>query len=676
MNMSKTIKGSRAGALPTAGGFKGSNAQRAAIKQLESQSLPSFKEITAAQRAAAGRSAAELIESQPQERMSEALGNMNVEGFGKLSTTQADRTRVGGGNIGGASFSAISEADPNYAGKTWGVGDYGTGSRLINLTSPETIWTTMLGSANQLKTNPIVFQKLEKQFKESMKAGNLTPELEAKINQNLRLFMGEDADIRDPKIWKELDTFEKRAMMADLMMGQGLPPKKGGVALGGEKSGKGVIFKPTETLIRETEPSLLHPEHGGEAPTFAIGPRLFTIEEEMSHRPDLHPGFPVLLHGKDLGKNVRPVPNEIALPDWHKRFITLNPDRKPGYYDLALGIKGEGLPSQIIDEAYLTHLQKEGHAEGGLISDTLKGMIQSPKAAEMLDLDLAKLALERRQGMMNGGTPRQPTHLETKNVPFEQFRHSIGMADGGDIQPMAEGGAVNMQDGGILQNAFRAFVPAQVRTFVGTLAGDESPITEKNFSADELEQMRKAIMSSRQDRTAMNARLHHEAIQKAPTANERRELFNRGPSKELDQTVGYQHYPGIPTGLRDDLSLSSDSAIRNTLGRFAYNKDANGNLIATDLYKFKDDLIGTARPSSDYADMGFMEKLLTLGKDTFTGAGIDTLPSRVGSAFLGNKPGRPVTVNLGKAPFAGGGVVHPSPEEMLIEMMERGYGRN
>lgn len=335
-----------------------------------------------------------------------------------------------------------------------------------------------------------------------------------------------------------------------------------------------------------------------------------------------------------------------------------------------------GVSPETARDMVMTGEARIGKKEGGLISDTLKGMVQSPKAAEMLDLDLAKLALERRQGMMNGGTPRQPTHLETKNVSFEQFRNSIGMGEGGDIQPMAEGGAVNMQDGGLLQNAFRAFVPAQVRTFVGTLAGDESPITEKNFSADELEQMRKAIMSSRQDRTAMNARLHHEAIQKAPTANERRELFNRGPSKELDQTVGYQHYPGIPTGLRDDLSLSSDSAIRNTLGRFAYNKDANGNLIATDLYKFKDDLIGTARPSSDYADMGFMGKLLTLGKDTFTGAGIDTLPSRVGSAYLGNKPGRPVTVNLGKAPFAGGGVVHPSPEEMLIEMMERGYGRN
>ena len=177
-----------------------SEATRLQIEKLDQETgaLPVEPKVTAAERAAAGRAAAKLIESQKQLPMSEALGNLNVEGFGRLSTTQADRTRVGGGNIGGAGFPAISEADPNYKGKSWGVMDYGTASRLTNLTSPETIWTTMLGSATQLKTNPVVFAKLEKQFKDSMKAGNLTPELEKKINQNLRLFMGEGANILRP----------------------------------------------------------------------------------------------------------------------------------------------------------------------------------------------------------------------------------------------------------------------------------------------------------------------------------------------------------------------------------------------------------------------------------------------------------------------------------------------
>jgi len=576
--MAKTTRGSRAGALPTAGGFKGSDAQRAAIQRLDSQPLPELGEIKSADRAAAGRAAAKLIESQPQERMSEALGNLNVEGFGKLSTTQADRTRVGGGNIGGAGFPAISEADPNYKGKSWGVMDYGTASRLTNLTSPETIWTTMLGSATQLKTNPVVFAKLEKQFKDAMKAGNLTPELETKINQNLRLFMGEDANIRDPKIWKDLDTFEKRSMMADLMMGQGLPPKKGGIALGGEKSGKGVIFKPTETLIRETEPSLLHPEHGGEAPTFSVGPRLFTMEKEVSYRPDLHPGFPTLIHGEDLGYNVRPVPNEIALPDWHKRFITLNPDRKPGYYDLALGIKGEGLPSQLIDEMYLKHLQKEGFADGGMVTsapeEAIKNTIRDPEAYRMLDMDLANLALMNQPQQMAGGgkvrimhgspvkikpTNERPLHVTTDSL-YATKRGSDKLGQLGlEGPPM-----VNRYD-----------IPEEK-----LLRMDETP-----YTAEQVNQMRRYW-----NRLPADTGMTGEEIYDLLSANK----------QPMDRLM-----PGIT----------------EAGGFWGYQRPATG----------------------------------TGGRDEWF------------------KITKPESLEVVKKH---GGAVHPSPEEMRIEMMERGYGRN
>lgn len=324
--------------------------------------------MSAVGRAAAGQAGAKLIKEQPEMRASEALGRLMEKGFKKTTTTQADRTRVGGGNIGGAAFSAISEADPAYAGKVWGVMDPGTASRLTNLTDPETAWTTMLGSSTQLKTNPIVFGKLRRAFLSAMKEGKLSPELAAKINHNLELTFGEGADIRDPKIWQQADTFEKRAALADLMMGQGVAPKKGGIALGGEKSGKGAIFKPTDILKAETEPSLMHPEHGGEAPTFAAGPRLFSLAGTHEQRPDLHPGFPTLLHGKDLGMNVKPTPTEVYLPEWHEAFKKANPTRKPGYYDLALGVKGKGLPSQALHEEYIRHLLREGFAEGGEVS--------------------------------------------------------------------------------------------------------------------------------------------------------------------------------------------------------------------------------------------------------------------------------------------------------------------
>jgi len=334
-------------------------------------------EYSATDRARAGIEAAEMIKQQEQVKASEALGQLMEKGIKKVSTTQSDRTRVGGGNIGGANFPAISLVDPEYAGKVWGVGDKPTAARLINLSSPETVWTTMLGSANQLKTNPIVFDRMKRKFLTEMKAGKLSSELESKINKNLELTFGEGASIRDPKIWKEADTFEKRSALADIMMGQGIPPSKGGVPLGGEKSGKGVIFKPSEILTKETEPSLLHSEHGGDVPTYALGPRLFSLGKETYYRPDLHPGFPQLIEGKDFGFNVKPTPTEVFLPDWHKRFKEKFPERKapPGYYDLSLGLKGEGLPNQELNDIFIRHLIREGFKKGGPVKKASGGEI-------------------------------------------------------------------------------------------------------------------------------------------------------------------------------------------------------------------------------------------------------------------------------------------------------------
>jgi hypothetical protein len=288
-----------------------------------------------------------------------------------------------------------------------------------------------------------------------------------------------------------------------------------------------------------------------------------------------------------------------------------------------------------------------GKAEGGMVEsppqEAIANTVQNPNAARMLNMDLANLALMQQ--------PQQPP------------------------QRMADGGVAKMQGGGFMSDVYKWAVPAHARTFVETLAGDQSPITEKNFSSSELEQMRDAIMRSRRDRQAGNQMTFHEQMGKATSDKELAEIMRRGAPTTIDQTVGYQHYPGSPTSLASDFDITSDAAIRNTLGRFAYEKDADGNLIATDMYKFRDDLSGKTRPSSDYANMSTGEKLWTLLKDS-GGKELTTLPSRIGSAFLGNKPGRPVTVNLGKAKFADGGQAKfPTPEEMLIELMERGYGR-
>jgi hypothetical protein len=332
--------------------------------------------VKAAERAAAGRKAADVNKATSPMKMSEALGNMNLEGKGKLRVTQSDRTRVGGGNIGGAHFSGLQQVDPYYENAAWGVGKKGTATGMINLSDPDTLWSTVLGSADQLKSNPLVFNKLRKGFTEAMKQGKLSDELAAKINHNLALKFGEGADIRDPKIWQYADTFDKRALLADQMLGQGANPKEGGIPLGGEKSGKGVIFRPSDILKQETEPALLHPEHGGTVPSFAVGPRLFSLSGEVKERPDLHPGFPFILQGEDKGVVFDPVEGTVAMPDFTNELLRKY-GKGPGFFEWTKGKKdkstGETLtPVQEITEEYLTHLQKAGKKEGGSVNKPKK----------------------------------------------------------------------------------------------------------------------------------------------------------------------------------------------------------------------------------------------------------------------------------------------------------------
>jgi len=312
-------------------------------------------------------------------------------------------------------------------------------------------------------------------------------------------------------------------------------------------------------------------------------------------------------------------------------------------------------PDTTMDE--LVHLYSQIRYEEGAFSDLTP--LQRANALDMIQTWADEYGIDRRefgmaaggqvQRMANGGTVKPPSHLENKSMSFDEYRRSIGMADGG-----------------ILNTVYNNVIPAHIRTYAETMLGNRSPITERNFSGSELDMMRDAIAASRRDRTATNSRLHQEQLDKAASTQERMALHGRGPSTQLDQTVGYQHYPNSgDQSVRDDNAIGYDAAVRNTLGRFAYTKDAAGNLIATDVYKFRDDLPGQTRPTSDYAAMTTMEKLKALYDDSDKEkSGWGTLLSRAGSAFIG-ADGRPVTVNLGKAPFAEGGAVTDTLDKMV-----------
>jgi len=190
-------------------------------------------------------------------------------------------------------------------------------------------------------------------------------------------------------------------------------------------------------------------------------------------------------------------------------------------------------------------------------------------------------------------------------------------------------------------------LPSQVRTFAETVAGNTDPITEKNFNPNELQQMRDAVMRSRKREEKLN-----------------QSVYNQQSKRKIKETVGYGDYGDDAKRqqgtLRDFSPLPSDAA-RNTLGRFKYEKTPEGKLIATDKYDFLDDLVDknpNIPRSKDYEKLSTIQKIGKLAADTLdpkTG-GVTTLPSRVGSAFVGAKS-RPVRIDLGEAPYKKGGAV-------------------
>jgi hypothetical protein len=290
-------------------------------------------------------------------RASEALGGHEGK---RLFTTQSDRTKVGGKYLGGPGFSSLQLTDPLYeqANAVWGVGEKSAASKMINAAKraqEPSVWTTMIGSPDQHRSNQQVFDELLKGFRSSAKKGNLDPDLHARINAKLAAPPTKDAapvfeegvDILDPKFRQVADTFDKRAHAASVMSGEGLGGKKG------------QIIDYEKILRGSTDPMLT------DVPTFSMGPRLFELHGDVVHRPDLHPAFPIILTGKDFGTTFDPVPRDLMLRDFVENMIQTK-DRKPGYMDLI-----RNTPSQFLSEDFLTGLQKAGYKQGGAVTKSV-----------------------------------------------------------------------------------------------------------------------------------------------------------------------------------------------------------------------------------------------------------------------------------------------------------------
>lgn len=308
--------------------------------------------VDAAARAAKAAKAAQLKKAM---KASEALAQ--IEGK-NLNITQADRTKVGEGLLGGPGFSGLQhqEGPHKEVGAVWGVKNPGTAKTMLGgLKNPlgNEYFTTMIGSPTQHQSNQMVFDKLYGKFKSEAKKGNLDPELQQKINERLANAVDKDGnpvfppdvDILSKDFKKIANTFDRRSIAGNLI---------GGVGVGGRK---GQIIDYDKIIRDTTDPFLL------DMPSGALGHRLWTPSGEIIERPDLHPAFPAIATGEDLGVEFTPAAQDILMAPWIEN-VRQTKGRNPGYMDWTRGRP----PSVRVSEDILRNLEESGNKEGGAIT--------------------------------------------------------------------------------------------------------------------------------------------------------------------------------------------------------------------------------------------------------------------------------------------------------------------
>lgn len=197
---------------------------------------------------------------------------------------------------------------------------------------------------------------------------------------------------------------------------------------------------------------------------------------------------------------------------------------------------------------------------------------------------------------------------------------------------------------GLAERGMRAAgVPAQQRTFLTTLAGSKRPITEKNFTEEELDQLKAAADKAK---------------------------------KAGRKYITYDDYPNELL-INKAEQFSKEQAMPQTVGR-ARLEENKGKTKVTDIYDFlnsvrapeveryenirkKEGKAGVAKAVAKEAYEDYEKEGLK--------AAINKLPSRVGNAFIG-RDGRPVEIAMRR-----GGQVKEKVRGYGIAQRGRGRGR-
>ena len=352
-------------------------------------------------------------------RMSEALGAAGAEGK-TLNLTQADRSRVHGPNKGGTGFSGLQLTSPAHqqAGSTWGVGKKGHVSRLTNATSPDTIWSTFIGSPTQHMSNPVTVERMYDAHRKANPSaelvGKMNDSLNSAVNKKGNLVFPNGIDLSDPSSLNQAQTFDQRKLVAKALV------------MGGQKKGEQASRDAFKIIQEETDPLLM------DSPTYAVGNRLFTIDKNSGlYRPDLNSAFPHITTGTDMGLLFDPAPVEHAIPGFVKQFanrLNKNGEIQPmGHKDLTATT-----PSVFVDYKYLTDLQKEGYKDGGSTErppfHDFDQIMQRKNGGTVNTTFEQRLKSAIDQHMASGGTVERH-YAEAGSVPAPTTQELESMAD-------------------------------------------------------------------------------------------------------------------------------------------------------------------------------------------------------------------------------------------------------
>ena len=280
-----------------------------------------------------------------------------------LNLTQSDRLKAIEGELGGHEFSKHQLERPEYAEAraAWGVASPQEATKISNRNKrvPEgkSIWAPLIGSETQHQTNPHVFDPMLDEFYHQVRLGNLPPETAAKMKAALGKqqfttgtrkgeFMFPDApDVTNEDAIRQLGTtFENRGPLSNILF----------AAQGAGKT-KGQIIDYQGMLQDMADPRSIG------APTHSVGTRLFTLDNGVSYRPDLHSAFPHILTGQDMGVSFQPIPKELALADYIQQYRDLM-GQEPGTW----AFTRKPLAVEI-NEKLLRRLDDAGLKEGGLV---------------------------------------------------------------------------------------------------------------------------------------------------------------------------------------------------------------------------------------------------------------------------------------------------------------------